>query len=62
MKEFEKGKYNSFTNIHWLPADPFYTSITNSLLKYDTLVKPSQNIRFVICDKFMEGTYIEDKN
>ena len=36
-----------------LYLEKFYTTIANSLLIYDFVLKPEANIRFVICDKFI---------
>ena len=40
----------------------FYNKISNALLTYDFVLKPEDHIKFVICDKFVQGAYQPSKN
>ena len=42
--------------------DKFYKTISNRLLSYDFVLKPVHHIKLVTCDRFVEGTYIVEKD
>ena len=56
-------KYNRYAkwqvkeHMHTFRRSDFYNKISNALLTYDFVLKPEDHIKFVICDKFVQGAY-----
>lgn len=44
----------------FIQADKFWTTMSNSLIAYDKVLKQS-SVELVLCDHFMDGAYKEDK-
>jgi len=51
---FRDGKQNLVFNFF---IDKFYQKMFNSLLAEDFVLKPEQHFKFVVCDKFITGTF-----
>jgi len=55
------AKYECRHHLKAFEADRFWTTMANSFLAYDVVLKAAA-IELATCDQYMEGTYVADEN